>query len=113
MAKLTMLAIALLFLLLVGLTHEPDSGTAASVGAPDVAEATVGSNHAKPLPQLVSVVALLVLWGVLIPVVLALAVLVARWVGGRRLVPLERVDVRRPSLAWSVDRSRRGPPVLA
>jgi hypothetical protein len=112
-AKLTMLAIALLFLLLIGLTHEPDSGTAASVGAPDVAEATVGSNHAKPLPRLMSVTALLVLWRVLVPVLAALAALVARQVGGRRLVPLERVDVRRPSLAWSVDRARRGPPALA
>jgi hypothetical protein len=107
-----MLGIALLFLLLIGLTHEPDSGTAASVGARDVAEATVGANHAKPLPQPLSVSTLLVLWQVLVPVALALAALTALPGGGRSRAVRERVDARRRSLAWSVDRARRGPPAV-
>lgn len=113
MTKLTVVGIALLFGLLIGLTHEPDSGTAASVGAPDIAEATVGANHAKPLPRILSVADLLALWRVLTPALLALALALAirpMWV---RIVRVETDDDRHPSVPWSLGRARRGPPALA
>jgi hypothetical protein len=109
--KLTVVGIALLFGILIGLTHEPDSGTAASVGAPDIAGEIVGANHAKPLPRLVSVSDLLALWRLLTPTLLALALLFRpAWV---RVVRAEPDDDRRRSLRWSQACGRRGPPAFA
>lgn len=111
MTKLTVIGVAVLFGLLLGLTHEPDSGTAASVGPPDVAGMTVGANYAKPLPRVVSLTDLLALWRVLTPTLLALALLFRpAWVG---VVRVDADGDRSPSVPWSVGRPRRGPPAIA
>jgi hypothetical protein len=110
---LTAVGIALLLCLVIGLTQEPDSGTAASVGPPDIAGAMVGANHAKPLPNVRSVTALLALWQVFTPVLLALGLLARLVQGGLvRLVATESDADRRPSVPRSRARARRGPPAL-
>jgi hypothetical protein len=109
--KLSVVGIALLFGLLIGLTHEPDSGTAASVGAPDLHAAMVGPNHAKPLPHVPTESDLLALWQVLTPTLIALLLLFRpTWAG---FVRVERDPEPDPSVSWSLARARRGPPALA
>ena len=110
MTRLTAVGITLLLCLVIGLTQEPDSGTAASVGPPDIAGAMVGANHAKPLPSVRTLTDLLTLWQVFTPAVLALALLVQLVWGG--LVRVESEADRRHSVAWSRARARRGPPAL-
>ena len=110
MTRLTTAAIALLLCLLIGLTQEPDSGTAVSLGPPDVAGATVGANHAKPLPKVTSLTDLLTVWRVLTPALLALGLLVRLVWGG--LVCVESDADRRASVVSSRAWARRGPPAL-
>jgi hypothetical protein len=112
--------VALSFLLLVGLfvglTLEPDSGTSASLGAPDVTGTTVGANHAKPLPRLTTVddIARAAVLAVAVTLVLTLLLQAGtllrapRDVGVRRLRVVTRLPARRGSPALSLGcRSRR------
>ncbi|HEY8523944.1 MAG TPA: hypothetical protein VIL48_03205 [Acidimicrobiales bacterium] len=112
LSRLAIVSIALFTFLLVGLIQEPDSGTAASVGPPDVAEATVGPNIAKPLPRVLTASTLLALWRVLTPTVLALALL--QLLVGRppAIHGRDEADDRDRSALRSVARQRRGPPAV-
>lgn len=105
MAKRIAVGFVLLVALLVGLALEPDSGTAASVGAPDVVGDIVGANHPKPLPKLTSIedVVAVTVGFTLILLVLASTVEVGT------LRPELRGD-RRRLLLWARARARRGPP---
>jgi hypothetical protein len=106
MARSALIGIFLLAGLTLGLCMEPDSGTAASVGVPDIAGAIVGANHAKPLPRVPASSDLLRLS---IPAILVtvLAIQGAIWAG---LVRIERRDPR-PRAPWrSSSAARRGPP---
>jgi hypothetical protein len=108
--KLTVVAIALLFGVLVGLAYEPDVGTPVSVHRTDVAGAIVAADHAKPLPNVKSVSDMLAFWQVLTPTLIAVALFL--WsapLGGRRI---ETDGDRDPSTLWSLERARRGPPAL-
>jgi hypothetical protein len=105
----TVVAILLLVGLSVGLCLEPDSGTAASVGPPDIAGLSVGANHAKPLPRLLTVTDILRLSA---PVLL-LAILVLHLVLWTGATTVERIDPPpRRSLPGLVH-ARRGPPAFA
>lgn len=108
MTRSCLIAMLLLFGLAIGLCLEPDSGTAASVGAPDVAGASVGANHAKPLPKIPVVSDLVRLTPVLLLAVLALHRAV--WA---EFTPAERHDELRPLPLRSTAAARRGPPALA
>ena len=105
MTRRCAIGVLLLLGLLVGLTLEPDSGTAASLGAPDVTGVTVGANHAKPLPRIVTVVDV-VRTSVLVLVIL-LMLTQLRQVG---IVRASRGDDRHRSLLWAQVRALRGPP---
>lgn len=102
-----LLAFALLVGIVVGLAAEPDSGTQASVGAPDVHGLVLGANHAKPLPNIISVGEMLGLLGLFTATLVALALLANR--PERRLVPVEDGTWHR-SVFRSLARARRGPP---
>ena len=108
MIKTTLVAAMLLIGLLAGLAMEPDSGTAASVGPPDITGLSVGANHAKPLPKPPTVVDILV---TAMPTVLLIALpLTSAAIGHTRVehdIPLHR-SVRR-----ALARARRGPPAIA
>ncbi|HEY8544765.1 MAG TPA: hypothetical protein VIL36_06945 [Acidimicrobiales bacterium] len=106
--------IALCFLLLlgllVGITVEPDSGTPANLGRPDVTASTVGANHAKPLPSATSVDEIARTTIVTLVAGLLMALL-GRAIG----ILLRRPDDEesgRPPLGAGVP-ARRGPPVPA
>jgi hypothetical protein len=101
------LGFLLLVGLLVGLTLEPDSGTAASLGRADVTGATVGANHAKPLPKILTVDEIARVAAVSFVAILVLAVLVRAAILPRapRATGISR------SLEWARVPARRGPPV--
>jgi hypothetical protein len=107
MTKRVALGVLLLVGLLVGLTLEPDSGTAASLGDPDVTGSTVGANHAKPLPRITTVAEIARTTFVAVYAALLLILLVQ--VGIVR-VPLRTGTPR--SLDWARLPARRGPPAL-
>lgn len=108
MTRRVALGLLLLVGLLVGLTLEPDSGTAASLGHPDVTGSTVGANHAKPLPRVTTVAEI------------ARTTFVAVYTA-LLLILLARVSVVRTSretgtpltLDWARLPARRAPPALA
>lgn len=106
MRRRTVLCFLLFVGLLVGLTMEPDSGTAASLGRPDVTGATVGANHAKPLPRLLSVDEIARTAAFVLAAVLVLATLVVAGTPPR--APRESGSSR--SLVWARVPARRGPP---
>jgi hypothetical protein len=101
-----LLAFALLVGIVVGLAAEPDSGTQASVGAPDVHGLVLGANHAKPLPTIISVAEMLGLLGLFTATLVGLALLANP---ERRLVPVDDGPWHR-SVFRSLARARRGPP---
>jgi hypothetical protein len=110
MTRRTLLVLALLLGITFGLAFEPDSGTQASVGAPDVHGLVLGANHAKPLPQVASVRQLLSIAG--IGLAMALAVLIVadpRWAVATQV----SADRRHRSVFRSPARARRGPPAFA
>jgi hypothetical protein len=93
---------------LLGLTYQPDIGTAADLNSVNVTDQVVGPNHAKPLPRVVTVVDILrTTTGVLVTLVL-LAQLC--WVAFTRVAPSAH---RHRSVFRSPVRVRRGPPALA
>lgn len=107
MTRSCLIAMLLIFGLTIGLCLEPDSGTAAGLGAPDVAGASVGANHAKPLPEVPVVSDLVRLLPVLLLAVLALHLSV--WA---EFTPAKGHDEpRRPQRLTTA--ARRGPPVFA
>jgi hypothetical protein len=97
--------VLLLVALMVGLALEPDSGTAASVGATDVVGDIVGANHAKPLPHVERVEDLVL---VAVGVTLIMLVLARALAAGTALSELG-ID-RHRTLLWARVRARRGPP---
>jgi hypothetical protein len=104
--RTTIVAVALLIGLLAGIALEPDSGTAASVGPPDITGLSVGANHAKPLPKPLSVADIL---RSALPTVLLMALLLQRplWVSSASVGDDDALPrpVRR-----ALARARRGPP---
>lgn len=109
MARRAALCVLLLVGLVIGLALEPDSGTAASLGRPDVTGSTVGANHAKPLPRITTVAEIARATVLTLIVILVLTLLMQ--VGTMLRVP---DDVRPLRLAlWSRPATRRGPPALA
>lgn len=94
--------------LLVGLTLEPDSGTHASLGRPDVTGTTVGANHAKPLPRITTVEE--IARAIVPTLVVILVLMLLTLVGSIRRTP----DETRPrdSLLWARVPARRGPPAF-
>jgi hypothetical protein len=109
MTRRCVVGVLLLVGLMVGLALEPDSGTAARVGRPDVTGTTVGANHAKPLPR-VTTVTDVVRVSVLATIVLVLLLIQLRWVSIVREAP--HGDRDRSRLRALV-RARRGPPALS
>lgn len=109
MARRTVLCFFLLVGFLVGVAMEPDSGTAASLGRPDVTGSTVGANHAKPLPRITTVdqVARATVLPFVVALVLALLVQ-----AGTLLRTVGDIGTGR-SLLWARVPARRGPPALA
>jgi hypothetical protein len=108
-SRRVVLGLLLLMGLLVGLTLEPDSGTAASLGRADVTAATVGANHAKPLPKILTVDEIARAAVISFVTILVLALLVQ--IGTMPRAPRD-VGARR-SLAWARLPARRGPPALS
>jgi len=106
MGRRVVLGLLLLVGLVVGLTLEPDSGTAASLGHSDVTGATVGANHAKPLPRLLSVDEIARTVACSLVTVLVLVLLAQR--GSVLRAP--RAMGSRQSLEWARIPARRGPP---
>jgi hypothetical protein len=96
----------LLIGLLVGLTLEPDSGTAASVGPPDVTGDIVGANHAKPLPTVTTVAEVARTTAASVLVVL----LLLTQLRGVSFLRVTRDNDRQRSLLRSRVHARRGPP---
>jgi hypothetical protein len=109
--KRTVVVLALLLGLSFGLAFEPDSGTQAGVGPPDVHGLVLGANHAKPLPNVPSVADLLGLLGLGVATFLALAL--AAPVVGQAAPRAERDGDRHRSVFRSPARARRGPPAFA
>jgi hypothetical protein len=107
MTRRVALGLLLFVGLLVGLTLEPDSGTAASLGLPDVTGATVGANHAKPLPRITTVTDV-VRTSLLTLVVLLVLTQLSR----AGIVRVERDDDGRRSVLGSRRHALRGPPAL-
>lgn len=108
MKRSLVIAMLLLLGLAIGLCLEPDSGTAASIGAPDITQANVGPNHAKPLPKLPLASDVVRLVPVLMIAVLALHRPI--WA---EFTLSERQDVPRLEPLRSTAAARRGPPTLA
>ncbi len=104
-----LVGILLLLGLMAGLCLEPDSGTAASVGPPDITGQMVGANHAKPLPRLLSVTDILRLAA---PALL-LVMLVLRHPVWSGYILVERADPPPPGLLLGRAHARRGPPAFA
>jgi hypothetical protein len=93
--------------LLVNLAYQPDVGTAADLHSAGLTDPLVGTNHAKPLPRVVTVAEVLrVLLGQLLVLVLVAQLC---WVVFEDAV---REDRRRRSVFRSLVRARRGPPAL-
>jgi hydrogenase/urease accessory protein HupE len=105
MAGRFVVGFVLLFGLLIGLTCEPDSGTAASVGPPDVSGMALGANHAKPLPRVPSVEDLL-----RTSVTALLVLVVLTRISQINTFDVARDDHRHRSVFRSLVRTRRGPP---
>jgi hypothetical protein len=103
------LVIALLVGIVIGLAAEPDSGTQASLGAPDIHGLVLGANHGKPLPTVTTVADLLGLLGLGTATLLTLALVAA---ADRLPSPLVSHDdgARHRSVFRSPTRARRGPP---
>jgi hypothetical protein len=102
----TFVVFALLLTLMVGLTLQPDDGTAMSRPA-GVGLKVDGANHAKPLPRIVSVHDLLPVLSVSVIVLIAMAAGAVLWLRRREDVAIVR------SLVLARVIARRGPPVLA
>jgi hypothetical protein len=102
----TLLVFALLLTLTVGLTLQPDDGTAMSRPA-GVGLKVDGANHAKPLPRVVSVHDLRPVLSVSVIILIALAAGAVQWLRRREDVPIVRFAVLARVIA------RRGPPALA
>jgi hypothetical protein len=98
-------AMLLLVGLAIGLCLEPDSGTAASFGAPEMTQANIGPNHAKPLPRIPLVSDVVRLVPVLLIAILALHRPI--WA---EFTLAERHDVPRLQPLRSTSAARRGPP---
>jgi len=105
MARRTVLCFLLLIGFLVGVTMEPDSGTAASLGHTDVTGSTVGANHAKPLPRITSVDEVA---RVTVAFVVALVLALLVQAGGLVRAPVDTGMGR--SLLRARVPARRGPP---
>lgn len=105
--------VALCFLLFtgiaLGLTLEPDSGTAASLGAPDVTGSTVGANYAKPLPRITTVSEVVRVTVVAFTFALLLQLLAQVSI----LLRTSDHDGAARSLLWARVPARRGPPAPA
>jgi hypothetical protein len=103
--RVVLVGFVLLAGLLVNLAYQPDVGTAADLHSAGLTDPIVGTNHAKPLPRIVTVA------DVLPTSVTGLFVLVS-------LTPLCRVALgctvrdggRHRSVFRSPVRARRGPP---
>lgn len=108
MSRRVAVCFLLLIGLLVGITVEPDSGTQASLGHPDVTGTTVGANYPKPLPRITTVdqVAKATIARLVVILVMALLVQVISI-----LRTPEDLGSRR-SLLWARVPARRGPPAL-
>jgi hypothetical protein len=104
-----LLVIALLVGIAIGLAAEPDSGTQASLGAPDIHGLVLGANHGKPLPTVTSVAHLLCLLGLGTATLLTLALLAEAAGPAGRLVTTAD-DTRHRSVFRSLTRAQRGPP---
>lgn len=105
MTRRVVVGIALLVGLLVNLAYQPDVGTAADLHSAGLTDPIVGTNHAKPLPRIVTVTDVLPTTVTALLVMVLLAQLC--W------APLARVvgdDGRRRSVFRSPVRARRGPP---
>lgn len=109
MGRSMIVGILLLLCLTTGICLEPDSGTAASVGAPDISGLSVGAYHAKTLPRIPTAADILLLAA---PVLL-LAVLVQRLVVWTWCIPVERMVPPALSHLLGPVRALRGPPALA
>jgi hypothetical protein len=106
----TLLVLALVLGISFGLAFEPDSGTQAGVGPPDVHGLVLGANHAKPLPTVAPMRQLLCLLGIGVAAALVAAALCRTpWRPVRAVVD----DVRHRSVFRSSVRARRGPPARA
>lgn len=105
MTRRVVVGIALLVGLLVNLAYQPDVGTAADLHSAGLTDPIVGTNHAKPLPRIVTVTDVL---RVSVPALLVMVLLAQLcW------APLARVardEGRRRSVFRSPVRARRGPP---
>lgn len=110
MTRRTLLVLALVLGISFGLAFEPDSGTQASVGPPDVHGLVLGANHAKPLPAAAPMRQLLSLLGIGMAVAL---VTVALWRAPWRPARAPADDARHRSVFRSPVRARRGPPARA
>lgn len=109
LTRRTLLVLALVLGISFGLAFEPDSGTQASVGPPDVHGLMVGANHAKPLPS-APMRQLLSLLGIGMAVALvAVALCRSPWRPAR--APAD--DIRHRSVFRTSVRARRGPPARA
>lgn len=108
MTRRAVVGILLLVGLVVGLAYQPDVGTAADLNSARLTDPVVGTNHAKPLPRVVTVADIrrAAAPGLLVLVLLAQLC----WIGIVRAV---RDGGRHRSVHRSLVRARRGPPALA
>lgn len=109
MTRRAALCLFLLLGILVGLTLEPDSGTPASLGRPDVTGSTVGANHAKPLPRITTIDEIA---RVIVPSLVVILMLTSLMLVSAILRTTDEPGPRR-SLLWARIPTRRGPPALA
>jgi hypothetical protein len=103
--RVIVVGFVLLVGLLVNLAYQPDVGTAANLHSAGLTDPIVGTNHAKPLPRIVTVADVLRTSVSGLFVLLLLTQLV--WVA---LAPVVRDDGRHRSVYRSLVRARRGPP---
>jgi hypothetical protein len=109
MVKSAIVAALLMLGLLAGVCIEPDSGTAASVGPPDMFGLSVCAQHAKPLPRLPTPADILLLSAP----ALILAILALHPVVSARAIPVERIDPPPRRFVLGRVHARRGPPAFA
>jgi hypothetical protein len=97
--------------LLVGLAYQPDVGTAAHLNSAGLTDHVTGTNHAKPLPRVVTVVDIMpTATGALLALVALVLLVQVRWAA---FAPVAHDGGRHRSVFRSLVRARRGPPALA
>jgi hypothetical protein len=105
MTRRVVVGFVLLVGLLVNLAYQPDVGTAAHLNSAGLTDPIVGTNHAKPLPRVVTVADVLPTSVTALLLLVLLAQLC--WAPFALVV---RDEDRRRSVFRSLVRARRGPP---